>query len=142
MIFSLASAGNSYLKQAKYLYEWRNVICKIDKRKQLFFRVLFHCVHEISIKHLHQNTNFFHGYMIEISLLRPYLEFFWSAFFHIWTKYDDLIFKSSYSVQMQKNTDYKNFKYGHILRTVIFWSQFNKTRDIISLKNSLPLMST
>ena len=35
----------------------------------------------------------------------PYLEFFWSVSFHIWTEY------SPYSVQMRKNRNQKNSKY-------------------------------
>ena len=50
----------------------------------------------------------------------PYPEFFWSAFPRIWTEYVDLLGKSPYSARMRKNTEQKNFKYGHSLRSEMF----------------------
>ena len=43
----------------------------------------------------------------------PYSEFFWSAFFRIWTEFGDLLSKSLYSVQMWENMDQKNSEYGN-----------------------------
>ena len=42
----------------------------------------------------------------------PYSEFFWSAFFRIWTEFGDLLSDSLYSVQMWENMDQKNSEYG------------------------------
>ena len=49
----------------------------------------------------------------------PYSEFFWSVFSRIWAEYGDLLPKSPYSVRMWENTDYKNFEYGHFLRSIL-----------------------
>ena len=38
----------------------------------------------------------------------PYLEFFWSVFSRIWTKYGDLLRKSPYSIRMWENENQKN----------------------------------
>ena len=38
----------------------------------------------------------------------PNTEFFWSAFFRVWTEYRDLLRKSLDSVQARENTDQKN----------------------------------
>ena len=48
----------------------------------------------------------------------PYLEFYWSAFSHIRTEYGELLRKSSYSLQMQENTDQENSKYAPFLLNV------------------------
>ena len=50
----------------------------------------------------------------------PYLEFFWSVFFRIWTEYGDLLCKYLYPVQLRKNADQKNSEYGHFLRRLYF----------------------
>ena len=42
----------------------------------------------------------------------PYSEFFWSAFFRIWTEFGDLLSDSLYSVQVWENMDQKNSEYG------------------------------
>ena len=42
---------------------------------------------------------------------RPFSEFFWSVFSHIWTKYGEILRVFPYSVRMQENT--KNSEYGH-----------------------------
>ena len=47
----------------------------------------------------------------------PYSEFFWSAFFRIWTEYAKILCISPYSVQMRENMDQKNSQYGHFLRS-------------------------
>ena len=47
----------------------------------------------------------------------PYSEFFWSVFSSILTEYGDLRSKSSYSVQMRKNTDQKDSEYGRFSRS-------------------------
>ena len=48
----------------------------------------------------------------------PYSEFLWSVFFLIRTEFGDLLCKSPYSVRMRENTDQKNSKYRHFLRSV------------------------
>ena len=54
----------------------------------------------------------------------PYSEFFWSVFSRIRTEYDEILYPNSvqipYSVQMQEDTDQKNSKYGHFLRSDIW----------------------
>ena len=47
----------------------------------------------------------------------PYSEFFWSAFFRIWTVSREIRCISPYSVQMQKNADQKNSEYGRFSRS-------------------------
>ena len=42
-----------------------------------------------------------------------YLEFFWYAFFSIWTEYGDLLRKSPHSTQMRQYTDQENAEYGN-----------------------------
>ena len=46
----------------------------------------------------------------------PYLGFFWFVFSHIRTEYVSLRV-SPYSVQRREDTDQKNSKYGHFLRS-------------------------
>ena len=46
----------------------------------------------------------------------PYLGFFWFVFSRIRTEYVSLRV-SPYSVQMREDTDQKNSKYGHFLRS-------------------------
>ena len=48
----------------------------------------------------------------------PYSEFFWSVFSAIWTEYQEILPIYPYSVRMRENTDQKNSKYGHFLRSV------------------------
>ena len=45
---------------------------------------------------------------------------FWSAFSCIRTEYGDLLRKSSYSVQIQENTDQKNYAFGHFTQRELF----------------------
>ena len=45
----------------------------------------------------------------------PYSEFF--LFSRIWTEYGEIRSISHYSVRMRENTDQKNSKYGHFLRS-------------------------
>ena len=52
----------------------------------------------------------------------PYLDFFWSAFPRIRTKYGDLQSKSPDSVRMRGNADQENAEYGH-LRSVSVYRQ-------------------
>ena len=49
-----------------------------------------------------------------------YLEFFWSIFSRIRTKYREIGSISPYSVRMRVNTDQKNSEYGHFSRSDIF----------------------
>ena len=46
-----------------------------------------------------------------------YLKLFWSIFSCIWAKFGEILGISSYSVQIRENTDQKNSKYGHALRS-------------------------
>ena len=39
-------------------------------------------------------------------------------FSHIWTEYGEIQSISQYSARMRENTDQKNSKYGHFLRSV------------------------
>ena len=48
----------------------------------------------------------------------PYLEFLWSVFSCIWTEYGDLQGKYPYLDRLGEDTDQKNSKYGHFLRSV------------------------
>ena len=45
----------------------------------------------------------------------PYLELFWSVFFHVWTEYGEILHISPYSVQMWEKTDENNSEYGQLL---------------------------
>ena len=47
----------------------------------------------------------------------PYSELFWSVFSRIQTEYAEIRSISPYSVWMRENTDQKNSKYGHFLRS-------------------------
>ena len=47
----------------------------------------------------------------------PYSEFFWSIFSRVGSADGDLLYKSSYSVQMRKNTAQENSEYGYFLRS-------------------------
>ena len=48
----------------------------------------------------------------------PYLELFWSAFFHI----SHILCISLHSFRMRENGDQNNSEYGHFLRSVKQWS--------------------
>ena len=48
----------------------------------------------------------------------PYLELFWSLFYHIRTEYGEILHISLYPVRIQQNTDQNNSKYGHFLCSV------------------------
>ena len=56
-----------------------------------------------------------------LSLLKkcPYLELLWSAFFHIWTEYREILRISPYSVRMLENADQNNSEYGHFSRNIL-----------------------
>ena len=47
----------------------------------------------------------------------PYLNFFWSVFFRIWTEYGEIPNISPYSVRMRENTDQKNSECGQFSRS-------------------------
>ena len=64
----------------------------------------------------------------------PYSEFFLSVFSHIRTEYGEILLISPYSVQMQENTDQKNSKYGHFLRSVCFVASRVFTENSRTLK--------
>ena len=48
----------------------------------------------------------------------PYSELFWTVFSRIQTEYGEIGSTSSYSVQMQENTDQNNSEYGRFSRSV------------------------
>ena len=52
----------------------------------------------------------------------PYLEFFWSAFSWIRTKYGNLQSKSPYSVRMRANADQKNSEYEYFSHRALSWT--------------------
>ena len=47
----------------------------------------------------------------------PNMEFFWSVFSRIWTKYGNYLRKSPYSGQMRENNDQNSFVYGYFSRS-------------------------
>ena len=51
------------------------------------------------------------------SPLQNILLFFWFVFSHIWTEYGQIRSVSAYLVWMEENTDQKNSRYGHFLRS-------------------------
>ena len=70
-----------------------------------------------------------------------YLEYFWSAFSHIWTEYGDLLCKSPYSVQMEENAGQKNSEYGQFPRSdtkpnfgTEHWETYSKPKHISKIK--------
>ena len=68
----------------------------------------------------------------------PYLEFVWSAFSRIWTKYGEILHISPYSVRTQKNTDQKNSEYKHFSRSVLCNNmyEFHTENNLISPNQS------
>ena len=83
----------------------------------------------VSIKRFRETENYFHEKesvireMVDelLLVLREkclYLEFFWSVFFRIRTKYGDLLCKSPYSAQMKQNMNHKKSKNGNFLCSV------------------------
>ena len=52
----------------------------------------------------------------------PYLELFWSIFSRVWTDYWEVRSISPYSVEMWRDTDQNNSKYGHFLLSVTYLS--------------------
>ena len=63
--------------------------------------------------------------------MSPYSEFFWSVFSRILTEFGEILHISSYSVQIQENTDQKNSKYGHFLRRVIYILTHRRTLGLL-----------
>ena len=47
----------------------------------------------------------------------PYSELFWSAFSRIWTKYEEILRISPYSVRTRENAHQNNSEYGHFSRS-------------------------
>ena len=60
----------------------------------------------------------------------PHLEFSWSVFLRIWTKYENIRSIYPYSVQMRENTDQKNFEYGHFSSSVYLTWVFEVLLDL------------
>ena len=59
-------------------------------------------------------------------------EKFWSAFFHIWTEYGEILRISPYSVRMRENTDQNNSEYGHF--------GWEKSEKSLYSKEGLPVL--
>ena len=112
-----------------YSYRWHKL--------RVFSQLWWYCLYRYLLYDLH---NVFARQLFVTLLLVSYLEeprfqaglipsvtvwkvselgVFWSIFCSIWTEYGNLLLKSPYSVKKRENTDHKNSKFGHILRSVI-----------------------
>ena len=68
----------------------------------------------------------------------PYSALFWSAFSRIQTEYGEVLRISLYSVRMRENVDQNNSKYGHFLRSVIFFQCSNLLTYHIIIHQNYP----
>ena len=59
-------------------------------------------------------------YRVKGSASIPNLEFFWSAFFRIWTEYGKIRSISPYSAWMQENTEHKNSEYEQFYAVKVY----------------------
>ena len=82
--------------------------------------------------------------------MSKYGVFFWSVFSRIWTKYEDLLRNSLYSVQIRKNTDQKKPRIWTLFNTLclFFWRfqrvlkwniDLKRVKDILQITISLPI---
>ena len=60
------------------------------------------------------------SWLISLHKKCPYLKSFWSVFFRIGTKYEEILRISPYSVRMRENTDQNNSEYGCFLRNIYY----------------------
>ena len=93
--------------------------------KRLDFHRLYHTnTLEIQFRFLMRNAKIRQGKLIFPANKTSFYCFYWreliqslflSVFSRILTEYEDLLSKSSYSVQLSENKDQKNYGFGHFL---------------------------
>ena len=59
----------------------------------------------------------------------PYLELFWSTFFHIRSEYGEIWSISPYSAQMRENADQNNSEYSHFSCRVYKSSKISNVKE-------------